>query len=109
MARSGKSEHLCRYNDTCHMPFLRGINAAEKRKSYHGKDHTWPCGRAGKQGTGAIATVTQHRREAPTSGQLGPKSQGLGKALPNKQFLRFGRRAKSQKYASVNTLALLAG
>jgi hypothetical protein len=52
--------------------------------------------------------VTQHRREAPTSGQVGPKLQGLGKALPNKRFLSFGRRAKSRKYASVNTLALLA-
>ena len=42
-----------------------------------------------------------------TSGQLGPKLPGLGR-LPNKQFLSFGRRAKSRKRASVNTLALLA-
>lgn len=32
---------------------------------------------------------------------------GLGR-LPNKQFLSFGRRAKSQKYATVATVALLA-
>nr|WP_231116906.1 hypothetical protein [Paenibacillus polymyxa] len=49
------------------------------------------------------------RCNTPTSDQLGPKSQGLGKALPNKQFLRFSRKGKSQKCASVNTLALLAG
>lgn len=33
--------------------------------------------------------MTQHEVHAPTSGQVGPKSQGLGKALPNKQFLSF--------------------
>lgn len=52
--------------------------------------------------------MTQLIVRSTTSGQVDPKWQGLGKALPNKQFLRFGRRAKSQKRASVNTLALLA-
>ena len=33
---------------------------------------------------------------------------GLGR-LPNKRFSDFSRRAKSEKYASVATLALLAG
>lgn len=40
--------------------------------------------------------MTQQWRTAPTSGQVGPKLQGLGKALPDKQFSRFGRKAKSE-------------
>lgn len=51
--------------------------------------------------------VTQQEREARTSGQLGPMLQGLGKALPNKQFEDFPS-GKSSKRASVYTLALLA-
>jgi len=37
-----------------------------------------------------------------------PEVPGLGR-LPNKRFSDFGRRAKFEKYASVATLALLAG
>ena len=33
--------------------------------------------------------MTQQQAKRNTSGQVGPKLQGLGKALPNKQFLNF--------------------
>lgn len=36
--------------------------------------------------------MRKNKRSATTSGQVGPKSQGLGKALPNKQFLSFPAR-----------------
>lgn len=41
-------------------------------------------------------------------GPIWPEVAGFGAACPNKQFLRFARQGKSQKCASVNTLALLA-
>lgn len=52
--------------------------------------------------------MTQQQAKRDTSGQVGPKLQGLGKALPNEQFDRFSRKGKSIKRASVKTLALLA-
>ena len=52
--------------------------------------------------------MTQQQAKRNTSGQVGPKLQGLGKALPNKQFLRFSLVGKSQKRATVATVALLA-
>jgi hypothetical protein len=39
---------------------------------------------------------TQQQAKRNTSGQVGPKLQGLGKALPNKQFSRFDRREKCE-------------
>ncbi len=41
--------------------------------------------------------MTQYRCEAPTSGQVGPKLQGLGKALPNKQFFTFWPQGENVK------------
>jgi len=43
--------------------------------------------------------MTQQQAKRDTSGQVGPKLQGLGKALPNKQFFRFSRMGKSKKRA----------
>lgn len=36
--------------------------------------------------------MTREQAKRDTSGQVGPKLQGLGKALPNKQFLSFPAR-----------------
>jgi len=36
--------------------------------------------------------MTQQQAKRNTSGRVGPKVQGLGKALPNKQFLNFPAR-----------------
>ncbi len=56
------------------------------------------CGLRANLARSRIAQVVTARPEVP----------GLGR-LPNKRFSDFGRRAKFEKYASVATLALLAG
>ena len=52
--------------------------------------------------------MTQHEAQRANFGPSWPEVAGFGAAGPNKQFLRFSRKGKPQKCATVATVALLA-
>lgn len=53
--------------------------------------------------------MTQQQARSTDFGPIWPEVAGFGAACPNKQFYRFARKGKSIKYATVATVALLAG
>ena len=52
--------------------------------------------------------MTQHKGQGPDFGPSWPEVAGFGEGTPQQAIFEFPRKGKSQKCASVNTLALLA-
>lgn len=53
--------------------------------------------------------MTQHEVQCTDFGTSRPEVAGVGEGTPQQAIFEFSRKGKSQKCASVNTLALLAG
>lgn len=53
--------------------------------------------------------MTQHEVQRTDFGPTWPEVAGFGEGTPQQAIFEFSRQGKSQKCASVNTLALLAG
>lgn len=53
--------------------------------------------------------MTQHEVQRTDFGPTWPEVAGFGEGTPQQAIFEFSRKGKSQKCASVNTLALLAG
>jgi len=53
--------------------------------------------------------MTQHEVRSADFGSSWPEVAGFGEGTPQQAIFEFSRKGKSQKCASVNTLALLAG
>lgn len=52
--------------------------------------------------------MTQQKVRSADFGPTWPEVAGFGEGTPQQAIFEFSRKGKSQKYASVNTLALLA-
>ncbi len=53
--------------------------------------------------------MTQHEVQRTDFGPSWPEVAGFGEGTPQQAIFEFSRQGKSRKYASVLTLALLAG
>lgn len=53
--------------------------------------------------------MTQHEVQRTDFGPSWPEVAGFGEGTPQQAIFKISRQGKSQKCASVNTLALLAG